>query len=80
MELTQHIVRLDPDAVELVDRTMIGLAREHAEFRPVVEQYFLGQPDAILLVEFAGDDRAEQLAKLDRLVELLADLGLPDAW
>jgi len=79
MELTQQIVRLDPDAVELVDRTMIGLAREHAEFRPVVEQYFLGRPDAILLVEFAGDDRAEQLGKLDRLVELLADLGLPDA-
>jgi len=79
MELTQRIVQLDPDAVELVDRTMIGLARDHAEFRPVVEKYFLGQPDALLLVEFAGDDHAAQLARLDRLVELLADLGLPDA-
>ena len=77
MELTQEIVKLDPDAVELVDRTMIGLARDQAAFRPVVERYFLGAPDAILLVEFAGEDRAAQLAKLRRLVALLADLGLP---
>src|SRR6185436_2406518 len=27
MDLTQHIVKLGPSAVELVDRTMIGLAR-----------------------------------------------------
>ncbi|MFO1320848.1 MAG: FAD-linked oxidase C-terminal domain-containing protein [Burkholderiales bacterium] len=79
MELTREIVTLDPEAVELVDRTMIGLARGHAEFRPVVERYFLGHPDAILLVEFAGEDRARQLARLERLDQLLADHGLPDA-
>jgi FAD/FMN-containing dehydrogenase/Fe-S oxidoreductase len=79
MAITQEIVKLDPEAVELVDRTMIGLARGHDEFRPVVEKFFLGQPDAILLVEFAGDDKAAQVAKLDRLVELLADHGIPDA-
>jgi FAD/FMN-containing dehydrogenase/Fe-S oxidoreductase len=79
MAITQEIVKLDPEAVELVDRTMIGLARGHEEFRPVVEQFFLGQPDAILLVEFAGEDKTAQIAKLDRLVELLADRGLPDA-
>ncbi len=79
MELTQEIVKLDPDAVELVDRTMIGLAREQPAFRPVVDRYFRGDPDAILLVEFAGADHAFQLAKLRQLGELLADLGLPDA-
>jgi FAD/FMN-containing dehydrogenase/Fe-S oxidoreductase len=79
MELTQEIVKLDPDAVELVDRTMIGLAREQAAFRPVVERYFVGEPGAILLVEFAGDDRAAQVVKLRQLVQLLADLGLPGA-
>ena len=77
MELTRDIVRLDPDAVELVDRTMIGLAREQPAFRSVVERYFVGEPDAILLVEFAGDDRAAQVAQLQRLVQLLADCGLP---
>ncbi|MCW5623760.1 MAG: FAD-binding oxidoreductase, partial [Burkholderiales bacterium] len=75
MALTQQIVKLGPDAVELVDRTMIGLARGHDAFRPVVEQFFVGEPDAILLVEFAGEDRAALRDKLDRLDELLADHG-----
>ena len=77
MQCTQDIVALDPDAVELVDRTMIGLARDNAAFRPTVERFLRGDPDAILLVEFAGDDGDAQLRKLRRLVELMGDLGLP---
>jgi FAD/FMN-containing dehydrogenase/Fe-S oxidoreductase len=77
MASAQHIVKLDPDAVELVDRTMIGLARDNRAFRPIVDRFLKGEPDAILLVEFAGDDHAAQLAKLARLVELMGDLGLP---
>ena len=77
MQCTQHIVRLDPTAVELVDRTMIGLARDNASFRPTIDAALVGEPDAILLVEFAGDDRGRNLARLDALVELAGDLGLP---
>jgi FAD/FMN-containing dehydrogenase/Fe-S oxidoreductase len=77
MDMTRHIVGLGPCAVELVDRTMIELARDNPAFRPVIEKALTGTPDAILLVEFAGDSRDEQLAKLARLVELMADLGLP---
>ncbi len=77
MDMTRHIVALDPDAVELVDRTMIELARDNDAFRPTVEKFLKGAPDAILLVEFAGDDRDAQIAKLKRLVELMGDLGLP---
>jgi FAD/FMN-containing dehydrogenase/Fe-S oxidoreductase len=77
MEAPQHIVKLGPAAVELVDSTMIALARDNPEFRPIVEQFIRGTPDAILLVEFAGDDRDEQLAKLRQLVELMGDLGFP---
>ncbi|HYJ19520.1 MAG TPA: FAD-linked oxidase C-terminal domain-containing protein, partial [Burkholderiales bacterium] len=77
MDLTRHIVALDPDAVELVDRTMLELARSNAAFRPIVDRFLKGEPDAILLVEFAGDDRGAQLAKLNRLTELMGDLGLP---
>ena len=79
MELTQHIVRLGPTAVELVDRTMIGLARDIDSFRATVEDAIRGEPDAILLVEFAGEDKAAQAAKLQQLVQLLADLGQPDS-
>ena len=38
MDRTQHIVELGPDAVELVDRTMIDLALANPAFRPVVER------------------------------------------
>jgi FAD/FMN-containing dehydrogenase/Fe-S oxidoreductase len=77
MEAPRHIVKLAPVAVELVDRTMIGLARSNPAFRATVERCIKGDPDAILLVEFAGDDRDEQLRKLRQLVELMGELGFP---
>ena len=77
MESAQHIVKLKPTAVELVDRTMIELARANPAFRPVIERALIGKPEAILLVEFAGEEREDQLRDLQRLVELMGDLGLP---
>jgi Fe-S oxidoreductase len=68
-------VKLGPSAAELVDRTMIGLAREIAAFRSTVDAFIKGEPDAILLVEFSGED--SQTGKLKELVQLMADLGLP---
>ncbi len=79
MEAPQHIVELGPVAVEVVDRTLIELARDIAMFRPVMETYVRGKPDALLLVEFAEEDQAENLRRLDRLAELMGDLGHPNA-
>ncbi len=76
MDSAQHIVKLKPAAVELVDRTMIELARANPAFRPVIERALIGKPEAILLVEFAGEEREDQLRDLARLVELMADLGM----
>lgn len=77
MDMTQHIVKLGPCAVELVDSTMIELARGNPAFLPAIDKALIGSPEAILLVEFAGESRQEQLARLAQLVELMADLGLP---
>lgn len=77
MDLTQHIVKLGPVAVELVDRTMIDLAMENPSFKPVIERALVGDPQAILLVEFAGEDAQALRARLDDLDTLMADLGLP---
>ena len=77
MDSAQHIVKLAPTAVELVDRTMIELARANPAFKPVIESALIGAPEAILLVEFSGDDRAALRATLHALVELMGDLGLP---
>ena len=75
MEAAQHIVKLAPIAVELVDATMIALARDIAMFRPTLDQFVRGTPDALLLVEFdeGVDENARRLA---RLHELMGDLGL----
>ncbi|MFN7644038.1 MAG: FAD-binding and (Fe-S)-binding domain-containing protein [Burkholderiales bacterium] len=77
MVSAQHIVRLGPVAVELVDRTMIELSRANPSFRPTIDSALVGEPQAVLLVEFAGETRDVQIAKLARLHELMADLGLP---
>ncbi len=79
MAATRKIVELGPSAVELVDRTMIDLSRDIPMFRPVVERFVQGEPAALLLTEFAGDDPAENLRRLKALGELMGDLGCPDA-
>ena len=79
MEATPHIVALGPNAVELVDRTMIDLSRDIALFRRTVERFVRGEPEALLLVEFAGEEAWSQHRSLGRLVELMADLGHPNA-
>jgi len=80
MDSAQHIVGLGGDgtlsAVELVDRTMIELSLQNPAFAPVIRTAVIGQPDAILLVEFSGGDKAALVHKLDQLVELMGDLGL----
>jgi len=79
MEATRHVVGLAPVAVEVVDRTLIELARDIAMFRPVMERYVRGTPDALLLVEFAEPEQAENMRRLARLSQLLGDLGQPDS-
>ncbi len=75
MDAAQHLVKLRPIAVELVDRTMIALGRDIAMFRPVIDATVRGDPDALLIVEFAEEDQADNLQKLKQLSELMADLG-----
>src|SRR5664279_1610453 len=75
MNTAQHIVHLLPIAVELIDRTMIELAREIDIFRPTLEKFVRGTPAAVLLVEFGEDDQEENLRRLQRLKDLIGDLG-----
>ena len=75
MDAAQHLVKLRPIAVELVDRTMIALGREIAMFQPIIDIAVRGDPDAVLIVEFAEEDQAENIRRLKQLGELMADLG-----
>ena len=79
METTRDIVALGPSAVELIDRTMIALAGDIPAYRATVDRFVKGAPEALLLVEFAGEDAAEERRKLDDLVRLMGECGLPGA-
>ena len=77
MDSTQHIINLSPAAVELADKTMIDLARDIPIFRQTIETYVKGDPAAILLVEFAGEDREDLMRRMAQLDELMGELGFP---
>ena len=77
MDAVPRLVALDPDAVELVDRTILGLGRGIALFRATVREVVRGEPDALLLVEFAGEDPGQLGQRLDDLDDTMADLGFP---
>ena len=81
MDSAQHIVKLGPTAVELVDRTMIDLARSNPSYKKTIETALIDPhsqtPEAILLVEFSGESHAPLLEKLKSLQDLMGDLGLP---
>jgi FAD/FMN-containing dehydrogenase/Fe-S oxidoreductase len=79
MQAAQHIVELDPEAVELVDRTMIDLGRGIPIYRATIDRMLMGEPDSLLIVEFHGHDDAPLITKLDQLDELMSDLGHPGA-
>ncbi|WP_235008478.1 FAD-binding and (Fe-S)-binding domain-containing protein [Candidatus Halocynthiibacter alkanivorans] len=75
MEAAQHLVTLKPLGVELVDSTMISLARDIPMFRKTIETFVTGDPQALLLVEFAEEDAAQNALKLRQLDEMMGDLG-----
>jgi FAD/FMN-containing dehydrogenase/Fe-S oxidoreductase len=75
MEATQHLVALGPVSVELIDNTMIDLARNIPLYRSTIDSFIRGEPAAVLLVEFAHDDQQKNLQALQLLCERMAELG-----
>jgi FAD/FMN-containing dehydrogenase/Fe-S oxidoreductase len=79
METTRHLVELGPVAVELVDNNVLVLGADIDMFRRTLAKITRGEPNCLLLVEFAGEDRDELLRGLKRLDQCMADHGYPDA-
>ena len=75
MDAAQHIVKLNPIAVELVDDTMLSLARKIDMFKPTVEAVVKGNPKSLLLVEFAEDLMDDNHIQLRKLHDLIGSLG-----
>ncbi len=79
METTRHLVALGPVAVELADRNVLELGADIPLFRRILADITKGQPDCLLLVEFAGEDLEVLKRNLKRLDQCMGDLGFPDA-
>ncbi len=75
LDAVQHIVTLEPHAVELMDDSLTVLARNNAQFRSTVEELIPASAHSVLLVEFAGDEDAALGSKLSRLAEVVGDGG-----
>ena len=75
MDAAQYLVRLDPVTVELIDNTMISLARSIPLFEKTVSDFVSGDPDALLVVEFAEETENSNLAKINDLKKTMAELN-----
>ena len=75
LDAVQHIVELEPHAVELVDDTLTALARENAAFRSTVEALIPAEAHTVLLVEFAGNEAGKLSRRLSRLEDVVGRAG-----
>lgn len=75
MRATPVILEHSPSAVELVDRFLLDMTKGRIEFEPL-RDFIQGDPGAVLIVEFMGDDRDALPAHIDRLEADLRRQGL----
>lgn len=58
METVPIILEKNPSAIELIDKTLINLTKEHPGYSPMLS-FVEGYPEAILAVEFYGETEKE---------------------
>jgi Fe-S oxidoreductase len=69
LECSQAILETGPHAVELTDKMILDLARRNIEQSQRMG-FVQGDPEAILIVEYAGDSETEVRAKVEGLEAL----------
>ena len=74
MDAAQHLEKLGPISIELMDSTMLELARAIPLFRSTIEKFVREDPEALLMVEF-DEGEAENTRRMKRLSETMGDLG-----
>ena len=79
LDATQLVLETNPSAVELLDKMVLDLTRGTQEYRRRMT-FVEGDPEAVLVVEYAGDDAKELEARLDQAVQKLQRAGLGYAY
>jgi len=75
MQATAFILEHRPSAVELMDRNLLRMTQGKLEFGPL-RDFIVGDPGAVLIVEFTGDSSEDLPARIDDLEAELRDRGL----
>lgn len=73
------IVKHNPSAVEIMDDAVIKLARKNHDMAPLCS-FIEGDPAAILIVEFFGDDMDELIQRAEGMAKDMTDRGLGYAY
>jgi len=71
---TPPILAHQPSAVELVDRFILDTTRGKPEFEPL-RDFIVGDPAAVLIVEFMGENEQQLVARVEELEQELSRLG-----
>ena len=79
MEATVEIIKTGPAAVELVDKTILDLAKDSIEAARQ-RNFISGDPEAILIVEYYGDSPADLIQRIETLEALLKESNLGYAF
>src|SRR5207247_7687680 len=72
---TPVILQQKPSAVELIDRFILDSTRGKTEFEPL-RDFIVGDPAAVLFVEFMGEAPAEPRSRVTALEQALQLAGL----
>jgi FAD/FMN-containing dehydrogenase/Fe-S oxidoreductase len=70
MEAVPHILECGASAIEVLDKMLLDLTRDKIEYRRLLT-FVRGDPEIVLLVEFAGDSQAEIDAGAQKLGSVL---------
>ena len=71
LDATKIILQTEPSAIELLDDLSMGMCRTQPTYARMLRTFTEGEPQAVLLTEYYGEDEAELKAKLDQLDNLL---------
>lgn len=74
LEATPYMLEVGPSAVELMDKMLLDLTRAHPDYSKLLT-FIEGDPAAVMVVEFYGENDAELSAKVERLKTHMAGYG-----
>jgi FAD/FMN-containing dehydrogenase/Fe-S oxidoreductase len=77
LKAVPRILESEPSAIEILDKMLLDLTRNRIEYRRLLT-FVEGDPESVLMIEFAGDSQGEIEAGLGRLKSILGKIGHKD--